>query len=268
MRIARLPSLHATTLHTLYAAHSALYLAPSTIYTLLLARNSLESTLQTRRSTPHTLLTPQSLHELHAALCSPRSRRDPLNSTLHTENFKLYTADSTPHTIYTHTSHSILYTPHTQPSANTLYTPNFRFLTFHKTHSTHLALPNLYVTHNTADSTFHNLRAPPSTTRRDALHPALHILHSAFKLALQTPPSALHILYFTQHPTLRPTTKHPPISTHYTLETILSTVDNPHSTLQTFYAWSCNLPHSLDTLHLARHTLQSRRDLQKSTSTL
>lgn len=267
MRIARLPSLHATTLHTLYAAHSALYLAPSTIYTLLLARNSLESTLQTRRSTPHTLLIPQSLHELHAALHSPRSRRDPLNSTLHTET--LNSTLQTPHrTQYTPTLH-IQYSTHlTRNPPRTLYTPNFRFLTFHKTHSTHLALPNLYVTHNTADSTFHNLRAPPSTTRRDALHPALHILHSAFKLALQTPPSALHILYFTQHPTLRPTTKHPPISTHYTLETILSTVDNPHSTLQTFYAWSCNLPHSLDTLHLARHTLQSRRDLQKSTSTL
>ena len=121
MRIARLPSLHATTLHTLYAAHSALYLAPSTIYTLLLARNSLESTLQTRRSTPHTLLIPQSLHELHAALHSPRSRRDPLNSTLHTET--LNSTLQTPHrTQYTPTLH-IQYSTHlTRNPPRTLYT--------------------------------------------------------------------------------------------------------------------------------------------------
>ena len=219
MRIARLPSLHTTTLHTLYAAHSALYLAPSTIYTLLLARNSLESTLQTRRSTPHTLLIPQSLHELHAALHSPRSRRDPLNSTLHTENFKLYTADSTPHTIYTHTSHSILYTPHTQPSANTLYTPNFRFLTFHKTHSTHLALPNLchtqhcrlYISQPTR-STLYNPAGrftpgtPHSTQRIQTCTPdaTLRTSHSIFHTASHsTPhykaPSNIYTLHFGDH---------------------------------------------------------------------
>lgn len=188
MRIARLPSLHATTLHT---AHSALYLAPSTIYTLLLARNSLESTLQTRRSTPHTLLTPQSLHELQAALYSPRSRRDPLNSTLHTETLNS-TLQTPPRTQYTPTLH-IQYSTHlTRNPPRTLYTPNFRFLTFHKTHSTHLALPNLYVTHNTADSTFHNLRAPPSTTRRDALH-----RHSTFYTAHSNLHSRRHPPHFT-----------------------------------------------------------------------
>ena len=201
MRIARLPSLH-TTLHTLYAAHSALYLAPSTIYTLLLARNSLESTLQTRRSTPHTLLIPQSLHELHAALHSPRSRRDPLNSTLHTET--LNSTLQTPHrTQYTPTLH-IQYSTHlTRNPPRTLYTPNFRFLTFHKTHSTHLALPNLchtqhcrlYISQPTR-STLYNPAGrftpgtPHSTQRIQTCTPdaTLRTSHSIFHTASHSTP--------------------------------------------------------------------------------